>query len=217
MKESFGDHECAVSSASTAKESVRTNAQLAVQDVLLDDDDEPPIRPSTPCPQQHQHQHHHAKQHGAQDAGVAGGDVSCLAVVEKRPFDRCPADLARDLHSSLSRGLDESLVQARLRLHGKNILKGHGKVSVWAVLWRQVSNAMTVILLGALAIAFATQDFAEGGVIAGISSLSYLLNTSIPICCIHLCAIFWRVYDLLLTSSHRRCKCRNRVLPRIPR
>jgi hypothetical protein len=58
-------------------------------------------------------------------------------------------------------------------LHGKNILKGHGTVSVWAVLWRQVSNAMTVILLGALAIAFATLDFAEGGVIAGKYLISH--------------------------------------------
>jgi len=86
---------------------------------------------------------------------------------EKRPFDRDPDELAQHLHTSLNSGLDDSEAQNRLKLHGKNILKGQGKVTVWAVLWRQVSNAMTVILLGALAIAFATRDFAEGGVIAG--------------------------------------------------
>jgi P-type Na+/K+ transporter len=91
-------------------------------------------------------------------------------VVEKRPFDRDPGELAQYLHSSLSCGLDETEVHSRLKLYGKNLLKGQGKVTVWAVLWRQVSNAMTVILLGALAIAFATQDFAEGGVIAGTPS-----------------------------------------------
>jgi P-type Na+/K+ transporter len=89
-------------------------------------------------------------------------------VVEKRPFDRDAAELAQYLHTSLSSGLDDSEAQSRLKFYGKNLLKGQGKVTIWAVLWRQVSNAMTVILLGALAIAFATQDFAEGGVIAGI-------------------------------------------------
>src|SRR5436190_542378 len=90
-----------------------------------------------------------------------------IVTVEKRPFDRDPGELAQYLHSSLTFGLDDFEAQNRLKLYGKNLLKGQGRVSVWAVLWRQVSNVMTVILLGALAVAFATQDFAEGGVIVG--------------------------------------------------
>jgi len=161
MKESYQDQDSASSAASTANEKHEScaNPQLALQE-LPEDDDEPPIRPSARRPQQQQ------------DLGVVGGDVGVVAELEKRPFDRDPAELACDLHSSLSCGLDESIVQTRLRLYGKNLLKGQGKVTVWAVLWRQVSNAMTVILLGALAIAFATQDFAEGGVIAGPQPLA---------------------------------------------
>jgi magnesium-transporting ATPase (P-type) len=119
-----------------------------------EDDDEPPIRPP---------EHPNEKKHPIPRSG--GTDL----VVEKRPFDRDPAELAQYLHTSLSSGLDETEAQTRLQHYGKNILKGQEKVTVWLVLWRQVSNAMTVILLGALAIAFATEDYAEGGVIAGIS------------------------------------------------
>jgi magnesium-transporting ATPase (P-type) len=165
MKEIHSDPDSASSAASTANEKHESCArpQPALQD-LPDDDDEPPIRRSTHYHCQKQHQH------PLQDAAwvVVGGDPLLVPTIEKRPFDRAPADLARDLHSSLNAGLDESLVQTRLRLYGKNLLKGQGKVTIWAVLWRQVSNAMTAILLGALAIAFATRDFAEGGVIAGI-------------------------------------------------
>ena len=99
------------------------------------------------------------------DVPPSNGNI--VITVEKRPFDGDPGELAQYLHSSLTFGLDDFEAQNRLKLYGKNLLKGQGRVSVWAVLWRQVSNAMTVILLGALAIAFATQDFAEGGVIAG--------------------------------------------------
>ena len=161
MKESHQDQDIASSAASTANEKHETcaNPQLAPQE-LPEDDDEPPIRHSTHRPQQQR------------ELGLAGGDAGVVVELEKRPFDRDPAELACDLHSSLSSGLDASIVQTRLRLYGKNLFKGQGKVTVWAVLWRQVSNAMTVILLGALAIAFATQDFAEGGVIAGPQPLA---------------------------------------------
>src|SRR5579859_4570699 len=110
---------------------------------------------------------------------------------EKRPFDRDPDELAQHLHTSLNSGLDDSEAQNRLKLHGKNILKGQGKVTVWAVLWRQVSNAMTVILLGALAIAFATEDYAEGGVIAGTTAL----------------LLFSSELDLFSDDSDRCCQC----------
>jgi len=177
MKETYSPSESAflASSASASHEkgdSQRANP-LALQD-SPDDDDEPPIRPpastashTNQSNQQHRHQHQLAKKSpGFHHASTN----TVLVVVEKRPFDRDPAELAQYLRTSLSSGLDDSEAQSRLKQHGKNILKGQGKVTVWAVLWRQVSNAMTVILLGALAIAFATEDYAEGGVIAGTST-----------------------------------------------
>src|SRR5579859_7442177 len=175
MKESYTNSESAFIASSASASHEKGDSQRANPLVLQDspeDDDEPPIRPSTETPQQIEHSHQiHTdavkdKSSSFHAPGVHHATQSTL-VVEKRPFDRDTAELAQYLHTSLSSGLDESEAQARLKHYGKNILKGQGKVTVWAVLWRQVSNAMTVILLGALAIAFATRDFAEGGVIAG--------------------------------------------------
>jgi len=180
MKETYSPSESAflASSASASHEkgdSQRANP-LALQD-SPDDDDEPPIRPpasTTSHTNQSNQQHQLAKK----SASFHHASANTVLAVEKRPFDRDPAELAQYLRTSLSSGLDDSEAQSRLKQYGKNILKGQGKVTVWAVLWRQVSNAMTVILLGALAIAFATEDYAEGGVIAGTSTPYYLALVS---------------------------------------
>jgi len=118
----------------------------------------------------------------------AGVDSSSL-ILKKRPFDRDPVDLAKYLHTSVVTGLSDQEAKQRLEKVGKNLLKGQEKVSIWNVLWRQVSNAMTVILLGALAIAFATQDFAEGGVIAGTYPFTQLRLSVLRYCVIFVCDI----------------------------
>ena len=92
--------------------------------------------------------------------------------IEKIPFDRDPVELAQYLRTSLRDGLAESEAQTRLNLNGKNILKKQRRYTVWTVLWKQVSNAMTIVLLAALVIAFATKDYPEGSVIAGTIILS---------------------------------------------
>jgi magnesium-transporting ATPase (P-type) len=164
MKETYTAQDSAfIALSASSPHEKRTANPLVVQD-SPEEDDEPPIRPTT----SHQNSNHVRNTESAsRNAPSSSIGTSTTFAVEKRPFDRDPVELAQYLHTSLSSGLDESEAQNRLKLHGKNILKGQGKVTVWAVLWRQVSNAMTVILLGALAIAFATEDYAEGGVIAG--------------------------------------------------
>lgn len=111
--------------------------------------------------------------------------------IEKIPFDRDPVELAQHLRTSLRDGLAESEAQTRLNSYGKNILKQQRRYTVWTVLWKQVSNAMTVVLLAALIIAFATKDYPEGSVIAGTLTLP-----------IH-----------LLTQSVRGCEPRHWILP----
>lgn len=185
MKESHTNSESAFIASSASASHEKGDSQRANPLVLQDspeDDDEPPIRPPTKTPPQIEQSHQIHTNHDLKDKSSSFHAPSLHhatqspLVVEKRPFDRDTAELARYLHTSLSSGLDESEAQARLKHYGKNILKGQGKVTVWAVLWRQVSNAMTVILLGALAIAFATEDYAEGGVIAGTTSPPFLLR-----------------------------------------
>lgn len=166
MKETYTPSESAFIASSASASHEKGDSQRANPLVLQDapeDDDEPPIRP--PTGHESPNKRHISHQHDFPTKSFQ--QVSTALTVEKRPIDRDPAELAQYLHTSLSSGLDESEAQNRLKHYGKNILKGQGKVTVWVVLWRQVSNAMTVILLGALAIAFATEDYAEGGVIAG--------------------------------------------------
>jgi len=169
MKESYTAQDSACSAASSSHEKPESYAtNPPVVQAPPEDDDEPPIRPpESQNQQQQQHQQNVPRHDILRDVYPPSQNDGTNLAVEKRPFDRDPRELAQYLHTSLSCGLDEIQVHTRLKLYGKNLLKGQGKVTVWAVLWRQVSNAMTVILLGALAIAFATQDFAEGGVIAG--------------------------------------------------
>lgn len=87
--------------------------------------------------------------------------------VDGIPFGRDCSELAGCLRSSLTDGLAETEAEVRRREYGQNTLTGQGKPTVLKVLWRQVSNAMTVILLAALIIAVAIDDDAEGGFIAG--------------------------------------------------
>jgi len=87
--------------------------------------------------------------------------------VDGIPFGRDCSELAGCLRSSLTDGLAETEAEVRRREYGQNTLTGQGKPTVLKVLWRQVSNAMTVILLVALIIAVAIDDDAEGGFIAG--------------------------------------------------
>jgi magnesium-transporting ATPase (P-type) len=183
MKDTYSPPESAYLASSASASHDKGDSQRADPLVLQDqpdDDDEPPIRPPATTNQSTQHPV------AAKPSAVHHGPPTTALAVEKRPFDRDTAELAQYLHTSLTSGLDEAEAQARLKHYGKNILKGQGKVTVWAVLWRQVSNAMTVILLGALAIAFATEDYAEGGVIAGTSPASYLplLSSDIVTLCL---------------------------------
>ncbi|KAF9933858.1 Na+ ATPase [Linnemannia zychae] len=67
--------------------------------------------------------------------------------------------------TSITEGLSSSEAADRLKKYGPNELQGDGGVKWYKVLWRQVANALVVILLIATALAFATGDFAEGGVI----------------------------------------------------
>ncbi|KAK3833365.1 MAG: potassium/sodium efflux P-type ATPase [Linnemannia elongata] len=72
---------------------------------------------------------------------------------------------AQHYSTSIAEGLSSSEAAARLKKYGANELQGEGGVKWYKVLWRQVANALVFILLIATALAFATGDYAEGGVI----------------------------------------------------
>jgi magnesium-transporting ATPase (P-type) len=95
------------------------------------------------------------------------------------PFDKEPVELEECLQTSTTNGLTDAEACTRLGSYGQNVIKGQRRYTGWSVLWKQVSNAMTVILVGCLIIAFATRDYPEGGVIAGIFRTIHLLMGSV--------------------------------------
>ncbi|KAI7817134.1 Na+/K+ P-type ATPase [Gamsiella multidivaricata] len=73
--------------------------------------------------------------------------------------------VVEQLNTSILEGLSSEEAANRLKSHGPNELEGKGGVKWYKVLLRQVANVLVCVLLIATVLAFATGDFAEGGVI----------------------------------------------------
>lgn len=86
-----------------------------------------------------------------------------------------PQQLLEDLGVSQNDGLSKNEAARRLESCGENLLQGKASVSAWRVLLGQLANALTFVLLAALAVSFGVQDFIEGAVIAAI----IVLNTTV--------------------------------------
>ncbi|WVR03068.1 potassium/sodium efflux P-type ATPase, fungal-type [Kwoniella sp. DSM 27419] len=76
------------------------------------------------------------------------------------------------LGGSASKGLTEAEAKKRLEQYGPNRLKPPKKPSMLKIVARQVGNAMTVILIAAMAVSFGTMDWISGGVIAALVILN---------------------------------------------
>ncbi|KAF9364594.1 Na+ ATPase [Mortierella sp. NVP85] len=82
------------------------------------------------------------------------------------PFHTFTVDrVVEELKTSILEGLSSEEAAARLKTYGPNELEGNGGVKWYKVLLRQVANALVLVLTIAAVLAFATMDFAEGGVI----------------------------------------------------
>ncbi|KAG0326577.1 Na+ ATPase [Podila humilis] len=89
-----------------------------------------------------------------------------INIEPETPFHTFTVDqVAEHFSTNTLEGLTAAEAESRLKIYGHNELQGSGGVKWYKVLWRQVANALVVILIIATALAFATGDFAEGGVI----------------------------------------------------
>ncbi|TRM60619.1 hypothetical protein BD626DRAFT_549599 [Schizophyllum amplum] len=88
--------------------------------------------------------------------------------------------IVSDLGTSASDGLSKNESGRRLESHGENLLKGKDGVSAWRVLLGQIANALTIVLLAALALSFGVQDFIEGAVIAAVIVLNTTEDYGLP-------------------------------------
>lgn len=73
-------------------------------------------------------------------------------------------------------GLTTAEAKSRLEKHGNNDLGDDGGVSAGKILLRQVANAMTLILIAAMAVSFAIESWIEGGVVTAIILLNVIIG-----------------------------------------
>ncbi|KAL1407966.1 hypothetical protein Q8F55_004763 [Vanrija albida] len=74
-------------------------------------------------------------------------------------------------------GLSEEEAAQRLAKYGPNRIKPPPKANIWKIIGRQVANAMTAILIGAMAVSFGVMDWISGGVIAALILLNISVGT----------------------------------------
>lgn len=75
-------------------------------------------------------------------------------------------------------GLSATEAKTRREKYGDNILRPPPKPSPWKLLGRQVLNAMTLVLIAAMAVSFGTQDWIAAGVIAVLVFLNVSVGFS---------------------------------------
>ncbi|KAK4134747.1 potassium/sodium eff [Trichocladium antarcticum] len=86
------------------------------------------------------------------------------------------AQVARELETDITTGLSSEDAAARLAKYGPNDLGKEKAVRPLEILIAQVANAMTLILLLALAASFGIQAWIEGGVLAGLILINVVIG-----------------------------------------
>ena len=90
-----------------------------------------------------------------------------------RPLSKPPHSLkwpmvVEEIQADIDDGLTSSDAKQRLDEHGKNELGDAGGVNPGKILLRQVANAMTLVLIMAMAVSFGIGSWIEGGVVAAV-------------------------------------------------
>lgn len=83
--------------------------------------------------------------------------------------------VAEELGADVDDGLNSDEAKKRLDEHGRNELGDGAGVNPGKILLRQIANAMTLVLILAMAVSFGIKSYVEGAVIL----LVILLNISI--------------------------------------
>ncbi|KAK5122327.1 hypothetical protein LTR85_004238 [Meristemomyces frigidus] len=76
--------------------------------------------------------------------------------------------VADELHANTDDGLSSTEAKQRLEQHGHNELGDASGLNPGKILLRQIANAMTLVLILAMAVSFGIQSWIEGGVIAAV-------------------------------------------------
>lgn len=83
---------------------------------------------------------------------------------------------ADELKADAASGLSASDAKSRLDEYGPNDLGKAEGVSPVRILVAQVANAMTLVLILAMAVSFGIKSYIEGGVVAGVIALNVIVG-----------------------------------------
>ncbi|KAK2747958.1 Na+ ATPase [Myotisia sp. PD_48] len=100
------------------------------------------------------------------------GSVSAGIVVSRPAHSMHFNEVVDELHSNPEHGLSVQEAQNRLTSCGRNDLGNVQSARPGTILIRQIANAMTMILVMAMAVSFGIQAWIEGGVLAGVVVLN---------------------------------------------
>lgn len=87
-----------------------------------------------------------------------------------------PEDAASQLSTNLETGLTARQVQTIQASHPPNELNTGGSISWYKILLKQISNAMILVLVFAMALSFGVSDYIEGGVLVAVITLNVLIG-----------------------------------------
>jgi magnesium-transporting ATPase (P-type) len=98
--------------------------------------------------------------------------VSTPSGVHAPPHTRPSEDLLKEFNVDPASGLSTERAALLLAENGPNQLKPPAKPSKLKILLGQITNAMTIVLLGAMAVSLGTQDWIAAGVIGALVTLN---------------------------------------------
>ncbi|KAH0445400.1 hypothetical protein IEQ34_025513 [Dendrobium chrysotoxum] len=78
--------------------------------------------------------------------------------------------------ADFNHGLTTEEAKLRSNRDGPNVIQEAKGVSIWSIALRQVANALTVILLAAMALSFGVQDWVEGGVVSAVIVVNVVIG-----------------------------------------
>ena len=94
----------------------------------------------------------------------------------RHPFLLPLAELYQQLGTDRDTGLSKLQAQYSQQKYGPNKLEGEGGVQWYRVLLKQVSNAMILVLILAMALSYGVTDYIEGSVITAVIILNVLIG-----------------------------------------
>ncbi|KAI9889663.1 MAG: Na+ ATPase [Vezdaea aestivalis] len=107
---------------------------------------------------------------------AASSKSSRLQEYSKLPFLLSVDETAGELSTNVECGLSPATAKTLEGEYGQNKLAGQGGVKWYTVLMKQISNAMILVLVLAMALSYGITDFIEGGVITAVIVLNVCIG-----------------------------------------